>query len=389
VNELAFAEPRALWWLLAPAALLVVWAWHVLRRQIDLRRLARARRLPVRERLGRFGELGFWLTVIGASAVLVLSVARPTLPTTLPQRAGLDLVVLQDASASMRVRDVARATPPADLRIGDRWQRSMRFLRELGDALSWNHDRLAMVTFAHIAAPQIRLTRDPNTLFFFLDHLHARPPLRLEDDTTWDTNLEEAISWGLRVVDKDRDIHGRSRNATVFVMLSDGEAWSGEVAKAVAEMVARGIPLNVIGVGTLGGGPLPTVRDARGDLLDSPGVSRLERSSLQRIAAAGLGRYFELDRDADRHIASTIVAEGRRRAPAVGLQRSAEDIYWRFVLAAAALIAVGMLSVSRRSELGILLAGSVAHRSLTRFCSASAASASSRPSNFIGDPNAT
>ncbi len=236
----------------------------------------------------------------------------------------------------------------------------MRFLRELGDALSWNQDRLAMVTFAHIATPQIRLTRDPNTLFFFLDHLHARPPLRLEDDTTWDTNLEEAIGWGLRVVDKDTEIHGRSRNATVFVMLSDGEAWSGEVARAVAEVVARGIPLNVIGVGTLGGGPLPAVRNASGDLLDSPGVSRLERSSLQRIAAAGVGRYFELDRDADRHIASTIVAEGRRLAPAVGLQRSAEDVYWRFLLAAATLVAMGMVSLSRRSELSILLAGSIA-----------------------------
>ena len=33
----------------------------------------------------------------------------------------------QDGSASMRVKDVA----------GDRWQRSMRFLRTLGDSLSW------------------------------------------------------------------------------------------------------------------------------------------------------------------------------------------------------------------------------------------------------------
>jgi Ca-activated chloride channel family protein len=357
MTGLAFGDTRALWWLSAPAVLLVAWAWQFVRRQIDLRRLARTRRLPARERLSRFGELGFWLTVIGATTALVVAVARPTLPTTLPQRAGLDVVVLQDASASMRVGDVARASASGPIR--DRWQRSMRFLRELGDALSWNQDRLAMVSFAHIAAPQIRLTRDPNTLFFFLDHLHARPPFRLEDDTTWDTNLEEAVGWGLRVVDKDIEIHGRSRNAAVFVMLSDGEAWSGQVAKAVAEVVARGITLNVIGVGTLGGGPLPTVRDARGDLLASPGVSRLERASLQRVAAAGQGRYFELDRDADRHIAATIVSEGRRLAPAVGLQRVAEDVYWWFVMAAGLLVALGLLSVSRRSELAILLAGSL------------------------------
>ena len=39
----------------------------------------------------------------------------------------MDLVLLQDGSASMRVKDVP----------GDRWQRSTRFLRMLGDSMSW------------------------------------------------------------------------------------------------------------------------------------------------------------------------------------------------------------------------------------------------------------
>ncbi|NJK44974.1 MAG: hypothetical protein HC933_12415, partial [Pleurocapsa sp. SU_196_0] len=63
----------------------------------------------------------------------------------------------------MRVQDVP----------GNRYQRSMQFLRLLGDALSWKTDRVALALFAHIATPQIRLTTDPNTLFFFLDHLDA------------------------------------------------------------------------------------------------------------------------------------------------------------------------------------------------------------------------
>ena len=60
----------------------------------------------------------------------------------------------------------------------------MRFLRLLGDSLSWKNDRIALALFAHIAAPQIRLTKDPNTFFFFLDHLDKEPPFRIEDDTT-------------------------------------------------------------------------------------------------------------------------------------------------------------------------------------------------------------
>jgi Ca-activated chloride channel family protein len=371
MTEIAFAAPRMLWLLMAPAILLVLWVWQVIRRQADRQWLRRTRTLPVAERYRRVGDLALWLPVVIAVGALILALARPTAPTTLPERAGVDVVVLQDASASMRVNDAAasptanegRAFSPAvgqDSSPRDRWQRSMRFLRELGDQLSWSDDRLAMIAFAHIATPQIRLTRDPNTLFFFLDHLYARPPFRLEDDTTWDTNLEEAVAWGLRLVEKDEEIHGRSGNAAVFLMLSDGEAWSGEVVKAVARVVDRGIPLYVVGVGTLGGGPLPIVRATDGELLDSPGTSRLERSSLQRIALAGRGRYFELDRDGDRQIATTIVADGRRLAPAVGLQEVSEELYWWFVAAASLIAAAGLALVTRRTELGILLAGSIA-----------------------------
>ena len=364
--SISFGEPRLLWLLVAPGALLLVWTWRVVRRYADAKRLAAARVVPVREHFRWFGDSLFWLTAIVSIALLIAAAARPAVPTNIPQRAGLDVVILQDASASMRVGDVKRAAETADAAAGasrraatDRWQRSMQFLRELGDALSWNDDRLAMVSFAHIAAPQIRLTRDPNTLFFFLDHLYARPPFRLEDDTTWDTNLEEAIGWGLRVVEKDEEIHGRSQNAVLFLMLSDGEAWSGEVARAIGRITERGIPLHVIGVGTLGGGPLPIVRSTTGELLDSPGMSRLERAALQRIAAAGSGRYFELDRDGDTFIANTVVSEGRRRAPAVGMREDAEDFYWWFVAAATMIAWAGLLAVTRRADLAILLTGSM------------------------------
>jgi hypothetical protein len=92
----------------------------------------------------------------------------------------------------------------------------------------------------------------------------------------------------------------------------------------------------------------------------SPGISRLERSALQRIAAAGAGQYFELDRDGDRHVANTIVADGRRLAPATALTRTTDPLHWWFVAAAALLSAAGLLCVTRRGPLSVLLAGSVA-----------------------------
>ncbi len=263
--------------------------------------------MPIRERFALGGDLWFWLFLILSCAALALALARPRGVTTVVNRAGIDIVVLQDGSASMHVTDVRRRNRDGS----DRWT----FLRLLGDSLSWNDDRMALTVFAHIATPQIRLTSDPNTVFFFLDHLHDRPPFRLEDDTTWDTNLEQGIAWGLRLLEKDRELHGPSPNGKLFVMLSDGESWSGEVARSIERAVREHVPLHVIGVGTLAGGDLP-VTTIDGVEEPSPGRSRLDRASLQRIAAAGGGQYFELDRDPDRDIANAIIDAGRRQAPA-------------------------------------------------------------------------
>ena len=211
---MTFGAPAALWLLVVPAVLALGWGWRAYRRWADVRTLQQRRLLPQRERHPVLGGLAAWLCLIGAAACALAATALPRGSASALARAGVDVVILQDASASMHVKDVA----------GDRWQRSMTWVRALGDALSWQDDRVALAAFAHIATPQIRLTRDPNTLFFFLDHLHARPPFPLEDDTTWDTDLEQAVLWGLRILDKDQELHGVSTNARVFVMLSDGEA---------------------------------------------------------------------------------------------------------------------------------------------------------------------
>ena len=350
MNTITFGAPLFLWLLAAPAVLLVAWLWRFWRRLSDLRRLRRQRSLPIRERFAIGGELWSWLFFILALASLAVALARPRGVTTVVNRAGVDIVILQDGSASMHVSDV----------IGNRWQRSMTFLRLLGDSLSWNDDRMALTVFAHIATPQIRLTNDPNTVFFFLDHLHGRPPFRLEDDTTWDTNLEQGIAWGLRLLEKDRELHGPSINGKLFVMLSDGEAWSGEVARSIERAVREHVPLFVIGVGTLAGGALPETPHADGTKDPSPGQSRLDRASLQRIAAAGGGQYFELDRDPDRDIANAIIDAGRRQAPAAIEEGTADELYWRFLAAAMALAALGALLFRERAELWLQFAAATA-----------------------------
>jgi hypothetical protein len=355
VGTIEFGAPAYLWLLGISALLLVLWGWHTVRRAVDLRRLRLRRISPARDRWSVLGDLPLWLCVVLASAALLVALARPRGLAPRLTRAGLDIVVLQDGSASMYVRDMASGNT--------RWARSMQFLRRVGNAMRWEGDRLALTVFARLATPQVRLTHDPTTVFFFLDHLGERPPFRLDDETTWDTNLEQGIGWGLRVLRKDREIIGPSPNVPAFLLISDGETWSGEVSRAIDQLRRASVPLFVVGVGTLSGGRMPPLPFPEGpDSIDDspPAVSHLDRHGLQRLAAEGQGLYFELDREQlDRDIANAIIDANRRLAPPREEPAAETDLHWPFVAAASALVATGALFARRYSALSLLLTGAV------------------------------
>jgi hypothetical protein len=359
VNTIAFGAP-VLWLLAAPGLLLLAWLWRFSRRIVDLRRLRERRSIPVRERFALGGDLWFWFFLILSCASLAIALARPRGVTTVVNRAGIDIVVLQDGSASMHVEDASAfaRTNAGELQRDNarpsatRWQRSMDFLRLLGlTELERRSDGTHV--FAHIATPQIRPHQRSQHRVLLLDHLHDRPPFRLEDDTTWDTNLEQGIAWDCACSKRTRSCTA-PRSRKVVVMLSDGESWSGEVARAIDRAAREHVPLHVIGVGTLAGGDLP-VTTVDGVTEPSPGKSRLERASLQRIAAAGGGQYFELDRDPDRDIANAIIDAGRRQAPATTEEGTVEELYWRFLAASLVLAALGTVFLRERTELWIQL----------------------------------
>lgn len=366
---LRFAAPAFLMLLAVPALLLAIWTWQAWRRARDVSQMRQHRQLPGgarSERLPVLGDLAFWACLILAAASTIIALARPVAVASMVRTSGIDLVILQDGSASMRVRDVGT----------DRWRRSMAFLRTLGESLQWQDDRIAMALFATIAAPQIRLTRDPNTFFFFLDHLDEQSPFRVEDDATWDTNIERGIYWGLRLIDKDAEMAAaaargarleparaadaaprprRSSNPQAFVLVSDGQAWSGSVATSIALAQERRIPLFVVGVGTTVGGVIP---EPNRDPGRAPVSSSLDRASLSVIATAGGGRYFELNRESDRDIANAVIDATRRRASADDADENVRELYWSALLSAAGFLGLGVLFLRDRASLALgLVAG--------------------------------
>ena len=339
-REIGFAEPVFLWLLALPLALVALWAWRVARRSADLRWYVRERLPSGPARFQRLGDWASWFCLFVAVALCIVALARPHVRLRVARRASADFVVLQDGSASMYARDVQP----------DRWRRSVTFLRAFANALSWKGDRVALALFAHLAAPQLRLTTDPNALFFFLDHLGTHSPFRLEDDPTWDTNIEEGVYWGLKVVEADERLFGRTGNPKAFVVISDGQAWSGDVANAIALARARGAVVHVVGVGTAAGAIIPDVTGP-GQEPSAPVRAVLDRASLRAIAQAGGGEYFEIGRESDRDVAFRIISSVGRRAGTGLVEERREEVYWQLLVAAAMVLGLGTLLLKTRAEL--------------------------------------
>jgi Ca-activated chloride channel family protein len=347
-GTLRFDERPYLWLLVIPAVLAVLWCIQLARRRSD-RRAVGARVIPAPERYALFGDLPFWLCLIVASALVVVALARPQASVRLVRRGGVDLVILQDGSASMYVSDIAP----------DRWRRSVKFIRALAEAIAWRGDRVALALFSQRAAPQIRLTKDPNALFFFLDHLTEQSPFRLEDAATWDTNIEEGVFWGLRLVETDEELFGASKNTKAFVVISDGQAWSGEVANALRTARQRGAPVFVVGVGSVRGGMIPEPLAKDGTRPASTIRAVLDRESLRAIATAGGGEYFEIGHEPDRDVAFRIISSARRLSKVAETVETREDLYWRFLAMAAAVLGLGTLLLRSKTELAWQAAGAL------------------------------
>jgi hypothetical protein len=164
----------------------------------------------------------------------------------------------------------------------------------------------------------------------------------------------------LKLAEKDAELFGKSKNPKGFVVITDGQAWSGDVAIALADARRRKIPVNVVGVGTVGGGMIPEPPRADGTTPPPSVHAILDRDGLRQIAAAGGGEYFEIGREPDRDVAFRIIESVRRRALAsteTQAEESREELYWQFLFFAGVILCLGTFVLKDRAELWWQVAG--------------------------------
>ena len=274
-------EPRALWLLLAVAALAGLAVWRLLQRRALLRRIAgpQAGRLAPRAGLGRpAGRVTLWLTGL---LLLAVALSRPQCGTRteLSKRYGVDVVVLLDVSRSMLARDV----PP------DRLTRATLEVGSLLDQLAG--DRVGLVVFAAEAFVQCPLTTDYQAAHLFL---RAVGPGSVPQQGS---DLGHALRAARRVLEQGESSQGRGK---VVLLVSDGEDLEGDAGEAARALGEAGIRIHALAIGTPAGEPIPLV-DAGGRVTgykkDRAGqvvVTHLSLSTLREVTSRGGGEVFEL-----------------------------------------------------------------------------------------------
>jgi Ca-activated chloride channel family protein len=323
-----FLRPEyASWWQLLPvlAACCTLRYFYLLRQRRRAAIPPRFRALSRRSSWAR--EAGIAVLSIIAGGGLVFALVRPQaqLTTTVPQFEREDLVIMLDRSASMRAHDVSPS----------------RFARATGEIRNFlrnkpeNIDRVGLVGFAGTSVILSYLTRDLDTVAFYLDWIESDP------QTLLGTNIGAALKNALDVARKDD-----RKTRKIFVLLSDGEDYGGEVSRQLAVYRQDGHHINSIGIGSDEDVAVPELqpdgketplRDEAGRIVRT----KFEEGTLRDLASASGGRYVRSRTGGDLTRALQEIEQGERRL--VGWRTTTEyrDLYpWS--LAAAALAIAGL-----------------------------------------------
>jgi Ca-activated chloride channel family protein len=271
----------------------------------------------------------FLLTAIAGGA-LVFALVRPQAPLTtrIPQYEREDLVIMLDRSASMRAHDVSPS----------RFSRATQEIRTFLKNKPENIDRVGLVGFAGSSLILSYLTRDLDTVAFYLDWIEGDP------QNLMGTNIGAALKNALEVARKDD-----RQTRKIFVLLSDGEDYGGEVSRQLAVYREEGHHINSIGIGSDEEVPVPELQpDGKETPLRDEGGrivrTKFEEGTLRDLATASGGRYVRSRSGEDLTKALQQIEQGERRLAGWRTTTEYRDLYpWSLGLAALAIAGIWLV----------------------------------------------
>lgn len=217
----------------------------------------------------------FYLLLV-ALVLSIFMMAGPQFGTKLEKqkRQGAEVVIAVDVSNSMLSQDLKP----------DRMSRAKRILGGLIDNLQ--EDKVALMVFAGDAYVQMPLTTDVSSAKMFLSNINpGMVPIQ-------GTAIGMAIKRSMSLFSNTDTNVGKT-----IIIITDGENHEDDAVAMAKKALESGITVNVMGVGTPEGAPIPIAgtNSFRKDKYGNVVVTKLNESMCQEIASAGSGAYVKAD----------------------------------------------------------------------------------------------
>lgn len=276
-----FQHPQWLW-ALAPLTLVLLWLRQRDRQDSQWRDVIDRPLQPLLLTGGGDGRRARWLAPLGIGwLIATIALADPVWQRK-PQP------VFQTDAARVIVLDLSRSMTVADLKPS----RMARARYKVEDILNSGQEGLTgLVVFAGDAFTVTPLTRDVDTIRALLPSLE--PAMMPVQGSRADLGLLK----GGELLRQSGNRHGQ------IILIADGGPVK-ETTAAARKLAAKGYRIDVIGVGTPVGGPIPGLHDAQ----DKPIIVPLQEKLLRTVASVGGGRYLPVASGAD--ALQTLLAAG-------------------------------------------------------------------------------
>lgn len=205
----------------------------------------------------------------------ILVIARPQFGSKLEtmKKRGVEVMVALDISNSMLAQDIKPS----------RLERSKNMLYQILDGL--DNDKIGVVVFAGTSFTQLPITSDYSSSRMFISAI--TPSLINTQGTAIGGAIEMASSAFSENMESGKSI----------IVITDGENHEDDAEKAAKTAAEKGIQVNVVGIGSPNGAPVPI--EGTGDFIkDKNGAyikSALNEEMCIRIAKAGNGIYVRAD----------------------------------------------------------------------------------------------
>ncbi len=218
--------------------------------------------------------LKFWI-LFACTTLFILIIARPQFGSKLEtvKKQGVEVMVCLDVSNSMLSNDI---TP-------NRLEKSKQILSKLVDNL--HDDKIGLIVFAGDAFIQLPITSDYVSAKMFLSSINPSMV------PTQGTAIGAAINLAVR------SFTPSETSAKTIVLITDGENHEDDALGAAKGAEEKNIKVNVLGVGSTEGKPIP-IGQGNAYLKDSQGnvvITQLNEQMCQEIAVAGGGMYARAD----------------------------------------------------------------------------------------------